>query len=280
MMIDGEDDEVEIELDDGDIEHAAKPEGEEGAAGENDDELVVEIEGIDDAPAEETPVIRSLRQRERELARRVKELESQQQTAVETEVGPEPDLWEDCDGDPETYKTKLMAWNQRKVDAETRQFKQQQAEQVARERFDTSVQTMRANAVKMGVPGYQEAEEAVGAALPQVIGNAIPIYFGERAPVLVKALHSHPQLLAKIVETSKTDIVQALFDLHDLSKGVKMVPKRKTGAQAEEILRGSAPLSGGGSDKQLDKLEKEAERNGGDRSAVIAYKASLRKKAA
>lgn len=286
-MIDGEDDEIEVEIpagDDDEQEVAAKPEGEDGEAaetGENDDgedELVVEIEGLDEPPVEETPLAKKLRHEIRDRDRRIMELERGQQVAVETEVGPEPDLWEDCDGDPETYKTKLMDWNTRKVAAETRKFEAQQAEQRARERFDVSLATMRSNAAKLGVPGYQEAEEAVGAALPTAIGNAIPVYFGDRAAPLVKALHAHPQLLEKITETAKTDIVQALFDLWDLSKGVKMVPKRKTGAKAEEIVRGSASLSVVPADKKLAELEKAVDAGKpGAQEALMSFLRGKRK---
>lgn len=286
-MSDGEEDDqvVEVETGDEDEDQAAvtKPEGEEdeAAAPENDDdEMVVEIEGITDPPVEETPVIRTLRERERALARRVKELEGQQQATVEAEVGPEPDLWSDeIEGDAEKYKAALMDWNTRKAAADSRRIEAQQAEQNARQRFDTSLQAMRTNAAKLGVSGYAEAEEAVGAALPPAIGNAIPVYFGERAPALVKALHAHPAILEKITTTAKTDLVQALFDLWDLSKGVKMVPKRKTGAQAEEIVRGSAPLSAGVGDKKLEEMEKKAARTG-DRSEIVKYKQTLRAKAA
>jgi hypothetical protein len=284
-MTDDEDDDdkqVEVELDDDDTEQdAEKPEqegedGEETTGDNDDDEMVVEVEGLEEPAVEETPVIRSLRHRERELARRVKELEAQQKTAAVEELGPKPDLWEDCDGDTDVYDAAKSAWDARKTAIDNRRAEAQAAEQRTRERFDTSLAVMRANAAKLGVPGYQEAEEAVGSALPPVLGNAIPMYFGERAPALVKALHAHPALLEKITTAAKADPVQALFDLWDLSKGVKMVAKRKSGAKAEEILRGSAPLSTVPDDKQKARLEKAVD--DGKPGAQEAYMAFLKAK--
>jgi hypothetical protein len=281
-MTDDEDDDdkqVEVELDDEPDEPEPAPEGEDGedTPGDNDDdEMVVEVEGLEEPPVEETPVIRSLRHRERELARRVKELESQQKTAAVEELGPKPDLWEDCDGDTDVYDARKSEWDARRQAIDNRRAEAQAAEQRTRERFDTSLAVMRANAAKLGVPGYQEAEEAVGSALPPVIGNAIPMYFGERAPALVKALHAHPALLEKITTAAKADPVQALFDLWDLSKGVKMVAKRKSGAKAEEILRGSAPLSTVPDDKQRARLEKAVD--DGKPGADVALMAFLKAK--
>jgi hypothetical protein len=288
-MTDDEDDDdkqVEVELDDDDTEQdAEKPEqegedGEETTGDNDDDEMVVEVEGLEEPAVEETPVIRSLRHRERELARRVKELEAQQKTAAVEELGPKPDLWEDCDGDTDVYDAAKSAWDARKTAIDNRRAEAQAAEQRTRERFDTSLAVMRANAAKLGVPGYQEAEEAVGAALPPVLGNAIPMYFGERAPALVKALHAHPALLEKITTAAKADPVQALFDLWDLSKGVKMVAKRKSGAKAEEILRGSAPLSTVPDDKQRARLEKAVDDGKpGAQDALMAFLKAKRAKA-
>jgi hypothetical protein len=287
-MTDDEDDDdkqVEVELDDDIEQDAEKPEqeGEDGDAtpsDNDDDEMVVEVEGLEEPPVEETPVIRSLRHRERELARRVKELESQQKTAAVEELGPKPDLWEDCDGDTDVYDARKSEWDARRQAIDNRRAEAQAAVQRERERFDSSVATMRANAAKLGVPGYQEAEEAVGAALPPVLGNAIPMYFGERAPALVKALHAHPALLEKITTAAKADPVQALFDLWDLSKGVKMVAKRKSGAKAEEILRGSAPLSTVPEDKHRARLERDVD-NGkpGAQEALMAFLKAKRAKA-
>lgn len=278
-MIDGEGDEKDlIEVAVGDDEpHVDKPEGDEAETGETGDELIIEIEGVDGVPVDETPLAKKLRHEIRDRDRRIKELEARQAPAA-VEIGKKPDLWEDSDGDQEAHDAKIIAWNKRVEEAEAKKGEQQQQQQRARERFDSSVQAMRTAAVKQGVPRYQEAEEAVGAALPEILGNQIPIYFGEQAPALVVALYQHPALLEKIATTAKTDLIQAMYDLRDLSKGVKMVPKRKSNVQPDEKFGGSAPLSVQSDDKKEAALLKKAEQSG-NMDEYRAYMSAKRQKA-
>jgi hypothetical protein len=54
-------------------------------------------------------------------------------------------------------------------------------------------------------------------------------------------------------------------------EGAVKVTKGRKAPEPDRPLSGSAKMPGG-ADKELEKLEKEAARNGGDRSKIIAYK--------
>jgi hypothetical protein len=283
-MLDGEDDELQPELE-GEEGEEQRQDGEE-QLGEVNDDLEIEIEGFDPDAADEvdqdksddTPAIRAIRQRNRNLAREKFELQRENERLAsggantqQIDVGEKPTL-EGCDWDEDRFEAELTAWQKRRDDAENQKVQQQQREQEHRQRFDQSLQTMRANAARIAKPEvYQEAERVVGGALPQVLGNAIPIYFKDRAPALVLALHRRPDLLARVAETAKTDMVQAMFDLWDMSKGVKMVKPAKKTFEAEDSTRGSAPMRPVSADKKQEELEKDA-RKTGDWSKVAAYK--------
>lgn len=298
-MIDGEEDEVEIELDGDEPEaEGEKPEGEggdEAAAGENDDEpeLIAEVEGDDDDEAGEpegeksleNKLRRLLRDREREKITLQRENEALKATAAPkpVEVGPRPDLYEDSDGDQDEHDAKIIAWNKRKEAAEQQERDQVTAKQAAQQRVSDAVQTMRTNATKFGLKNYDDAELAVQQALPPSLAEAIPLLLGDQAPALVQVLHNNPQLIEKINKAVRDDpalgLAAGLVELTRLSMRIKMpVPKRKTGAKAEEIVRGSASLSVVPADKKLAELEKAVDAGKpGAQEALMSFLRGKRK---
>lgn len=273
-MLDGEDEDLILDtpVDEDEVEDAApaKP------AEDDDDDIVFEVEGDDSEPEVETPAIRQIREQLRKEQKRNAELE-RRLVPQTVEVGPKPDLYEDCEGDPDKFEAALTSWQERKrkQDDQTRQQTESQAAMTRR--FEASQAAMRAEAARFNRADFQEAEQSFSEAFPQL--NAIvPLYFKERAPLLMLTLKDRPALMEKMKAAAEADPLAAAFELWDLSKGIKVNRKKPPEPEASSIQRGSASLATS-TDKTLEKLEKEAERTN-DRSKVVAYKRTLRNKAA
>lgn len=237
-----------------------------------DEEYSIEIDGEE---AEEEPtLVKTLRQeirdRDRELA------EHRKASAPKIEVGEKPTL-ESCDYDEEKFETQLDDWKERK-----RAFDNQEAEvgkqvEVRNQEFQRRATTYRAKLEALPLPAEQKqaAEKTVIDALPELLQSAIVSYADDPAKVVI-ALAKHPQKLQQLAQ--EQDPILFIKGIWNLERNLKVVTKKKPpAADAENIVRGSAPLSHT-ADKELDRLEKEAERTK-DRTKVQKYLREKRKAA-
>ena len=243
-----------------------QPEQEE----DDDGEVAIEVEG-DDEPDEEPHLAKKLRAEVRERNKRIKELEARL-APKPVDIGKKPDLWEDCEGDPDKFEADLLAWTERKRQAEQAERSQTEQQTTQQQAFEKKNIAYRANAAKMGMRDIEKYEQSVIDSLGADYLGAIVRYADDPAKV-VAGLGRNSHILDKIADES--DPVIRLKLMFQLEK--QMVIKRKGAAapEAGTILKGTANVSGG--DKALEKLEKDAERTG-DRSKLIAYKANKGKK--
>lgn len=280
MNIDGENEDLDLDTETGEEQEieaqsdqeeqqeaqaAAEPEG-------DDDDLLIEIEG--EEPEDETPLVKQLRQKYRESQRELQ----QYKAAVKpkpVDLGPKPTL-ESCDWDEARFEERLDAWKAAKADAERAGTDQEQEQRARQEAFQVAHAKYRAQAMTLGVKDFEQAEQAVVAALPAPVQEAIVKYFDSPAR-LVAALGKNPGVLSRI--SAESDPIRQLFALRDLEKKVQIKRKSPPAPEAPTIPKGSAPLSRGSADKKLAALEKKA-RETGDRTEVVRYKKSLNKKAA
>lgn len=256
-------------------------------APEDDEETVIEIEGDEEAAAEpESAPIRQLRDKLKEKDRELAEL---RKTAAPKpiEVGPKPE-WGDgeaWDWDGDKFAQAQRDWDKQNEAAQRQQADQQQIrEKQAQEwqgvhaRYSERKAAFQAQA-KVAPDAYKASEDAVVSALGNdergtVVQGMMLKYLDDPAMV-THVLGTRPQKLAAIA--AEPDPLKQFLAIYDLSKGIKVVTKRKSPPPPEERLSGSAPLSRGAGDKELERLEKEAARTG-DRSKVIAYRASKKAK--
>lgn len=244
------------------IEDEAQP------AEDGEEETVIELD--DDLEAEpETATIRRMREAIREKDRKIAEL-SKVSAPAQIEAGPKPTL-ESCEWDEDKFERELDAWKGREAASEQQKTQAQQAQQAAAQEFQRKHAEYLARAAALPVQGYKEAEDAVVAALPMPMQEALVRYFPD-AEKIVLALGKHPAQLEKIAAI--TDPVAQLLALKDFGGKVKMTVKRRA-PEPETIPSGGAPIVGTSVEKQLEKLEKDAERTG-DRSKLIAFKAQQR----
>lgn len=231
-----------------------------------EDELAIEIEG-DDVAEEETPLQKKLRSEIRERDKRIKELE-RNNAPKPVEIGKKPDLWDDCEGDPDRYEAELLAYHDRKRQAEQAERSQSEQQTTQQQAFEKQRFAYREKAQKMGVRDIDGAEQGIIDALGAPYLGAI-IQYADNPAKVVAALAAHPRLLAQIAD--EPDDLRRLKLMFQMESKVTIKRKGAPAPEAATILRGTATVSGG--DKQLEKLEKDAERTG-DRSALIKYKAS------
>ncbi len=238
------------------------------ASDDDDIEYVIGEVAESSGRGENSDLVKHLRQVTKEQARKLAELERQLPKAPPTEVGPEPqfdDYWDD----PDKFKTDLLAWNERKRQAADEGKQQQQAQQRAEEEGKAVVQAYEGQKAALARPDYEDAEVAVFGKLGAE-KVALLLQGSDNAAQVIHALHRFPDRLKALSEIANP--AKFAFAAAKLEGQLKVMPKRKA-PPPEEIARGNAAPGGG--DRELARLEKEADKTG-DRSALVAYRRKLR----
>lgn len=240
----------------------AEPEAEEAA---EDEEEIVTFEG-EAAPASgepDTGLVKHLREQIRERDKRLAEL-AKAAPPQTIEVGEKPTLAA-CEYDEEAYEAELDAWKGRKAAAEQQVEEAKRTQQQAAEAWSQELQGHHAKKAALKFRDVEEAEETALAGLSEV-QQAVIVKAASNSAMVIYALGKHP---AKLAEISKiTDPIKLAVAVSKL-EGKMNVTKRGGPPEPERIARGSAPVAG--ADKQLERLEKEADRTG-DRTKLIAYR--------
>lgn len=268
--------------DDATTDPNADPEEETGDAedGEGDtaDEVVVQIgdeppPGSDEEEEQDVtakPWVRELRAKQRDLVRENRELRAERdKRAPEPEKAPEigdkPTL-EASDFDADKFERDLLAWNQRKADAEGARQKREKDAKDADDAWKARLADHEKAAKALKVRDYADVEEEVRSAL-SIVQQGIVIKGAGNSALLVYAMGKNPAKLKELAAI--TDPVTFAFAVAKLETQVKVTPRSKQTPPPEGRVRGSAPGSGA-VDNTRARLEKEADRTG-DRTKVAAY---------
>jgi len=276
-MADLEDDTLELtedqeapEAEDQDQQEQPETEGEEAP----EDEEIVSFEG-EAAPASgeaETGLVKHLRAQLREKAKEVETLRKSAPQVAPIEVGEKPTL-AGCDYDEEAYETQLDQWKARKSQADEQARTAQATQKQAADAWAEELQGHHQKKAALKFKDVQEAEDVALAALSE-LQQAVIVKAANDSAMVIYALGKHP---AKLAELSKiTDPLKLAAHVARL-EGKLTVTKRGGPPEPERIARGGAPIAGA-KDKELERLEKEADRTG-DSSKLIAYRAKLKARA-
>lgn len=264
-------DEIADEAEDQEQDEQASTDGEK--APEDEDETVV-IEG-EDAPSSgeaDTGLVKHLREQIRERDRRLAELAKSAPQPQKIEVGEKPTL-AGCDYDEEAYEAQLDQWKGRKAAAEQQAEEAQKTQKQIADAWAEELQGHHQKKAALKFKDVQEAEDVALAALNDV-QQAVIVKAAENSAMVIYALGKHP---AKLAELSKiTDPIKLAVAVSKL-EGKMTVTKRGGPPEPERIARGGTPAAGG-KDKELERLEKEADRTGNS-SKLIAYRAKLKAQA-
>ena len=229
-------------------------------------------ETLDDEPVEETPLIKQLREKAKQDAREKAELRRRLETP-RVERTKEPDLWDDCEGDPDRFKAALLAWkdNETKADAADRVAN---AGDGIRERqvkeWQNDLQTYKAKATKLGKADFAEAETTVISTLSDAQQSTIVMAAKDPAR-FIYALGKSPLKLAQLAEI--TNPIKLAAEVARI-EGARMMA-RKEPANIDEPLKGGARLSSVPKDETESKLLAAAEK---DPSKFQAYRDHMKAK--
>lgn len=248
--------------------------------GEGDDsapggEAIDEIEypdTLDDEPVEETPLIKQLREKAKQDAREKAELRRRLETP-RVQRTKKPDLWDDCEGDPDRFETELLAWkdNEAKADVADRavnagdDVRQRQVQE-----WQNDLQAYKAKAAKLGKADYAEAEAAVIADLSDAQQSTI-IMAAKDPARLIYALGKSPIRRAQLAEI--TNPIKLAAEVARIEGARTMA--RKEPANIDAPLKGGARLSSAPKDETESKLLAAAEK---DPSKFQAYRDHMKAK--
>lgn len=259
-------------------------EGEQGAAADEhgDEELVVTI-GDEQPAAQRTPApqwARDLRKKERESARRIRDLEAQLQQAGVTPaakggtLGPRPTM-EAHNFDTAEYDKAVDAWHERKKEIERAEREAEASKTEDQKQWDQRLGSHKERAGKLKVSNYQDAEETVFAALDQTQQGCL-IQVSDRSELIVVALDRNPAKLQSLAAIK--DPARFIYEIAKLETQLKTTTRRPATAPETRVTRGTAgkptTVQAG-----LEKLRAEAAKTG-DYSKVHAYKREARSKQA
>lgn len=243
---------------------------------EVDGEEAAEYPDFDGEAAEEgeTDLVKHLRAQVRERDKRLAAVTRNQQAAEEPiVVGPRPKL-EDFDYDAEAYDKAMDAWlekgeEKRKQDSRIEQAKQREAQS-----WQHIQQNYQAKKAALPYVDKDEAERVVFDALPPQHQALIAANAADPA-LYVYAMYRNPDRLNKLAGFDFSDpqqIIRMAWQAGAMEATLKTNKRPKPPAPQIAVRGGVARQ---GSDKELERLEKEADRTG-DRTALINYRRSLK----
>jgi hypothetical protein len=216
----------------------------------------------------ENSTVRQMRQALREKDKRIKELE-QSSAPKPIDVGEKPTL-AGCDFDEERYEAELDAFKERKAAADRQTQTQAEQNRAANEAWQQDLSEFEQ---KKGALQFDDRDDVIDTATGSLdmVQQAVVVKAAANPALFLYALGKSE---AKRAELSKIQDPIKLAAAVARMEGAVKVTKGRKAPEPDRPLSGSAKMPGG-ADKELEKLEKEAARNGGDRSKIIAYKARL-----
>jgi hypothetical protein len=260
----------ELEPDESDEQQGDEAENPE--VNDEDEQTVVAFEGEEPEAVEpENSTVRQMRQALREKDKRIKELE-QSSAPKPIDVGEKPTL-AGCDFDEERYEAELDAFKERKAAADRQTQTQAEQNRAANEAWQQDLSEFEQ---KKGALQFDDRDDVIDTATGSLdmVQQAVVVKAAANPALFLYALGKSE---AKRAELSKIQDPIKLAAAVARMEGAVKVTKGRKAPEPDRPLSGSAKMPGG-ADKELEKLEKEAARNGGDRSKIIAYKARLAEK--
>jgi len=223
-------------------------------------------------PAQEAHWVRNLRKQNRELQKRLKEIEAKVPPAAPLEPLKKPKL-EDVDYDSEKYENALEAWYRRRDEIEKVAAARRAEEESQHAAWTAKLQNYQASKTTLRVPDYEDAEAVVQNSL-SVTQQGVLLAGAENPALIVYALGRNPAKAAELAAI--TDPVKFAFALARLESALKV--NRKSPPPPMKTVNGTGP-SGGTIDSTLERLRAEAERTN-DFTKIAAYRRQLRSKSA
>lgn len=250
--------------------------------GSEDEDLAIPTFGdVGDEEEGDTDLVRHLRAQLRERDKKLKEAGQGKKPEPEIVVGPEPDIEdEEFNWDKDKWKAAWSAWNERKQKAEAKANEGKESLQRAQQELAQVVTAYNEKKAALPYPDKDDMEATVLAALTPA-QQEIAIRVAGDSAKLFYALGRNPAKLAALATMAVTDMATVAKFGAAIAKldGELKMSKRRPTAEPDRPVRGSGQISTPTADKELARLEKEADLTN-DRTKVIAYKRELKQKQA
>jgi hypothetical protein len=222
-------------------------------------------------PEAETPTIKHMRGELNKAHKRIKELEQSTVSAPQPiEVGPEPTL-EDYDYDGDKFREAVREYDKRVAAAEKQKRSVTDAQEAEKKAWDAKLARIEEEKAALAKPDVDDAFATVREALStQQQAYLVEATEGSTAK-LIYALAQHPTKLGALA--GETNPVRFIKEVAKLEGQLKMV-KRRAPIDPDTPVRGSgAPsVAVNAAQKQLDKMEAEWAKRGGDRTHIQKFK--------
>lgn len=269
---DNEDDDTLELTDEDELKPGPDDESDEGVdeLGEDDEEGPASVGFADEDTdaADDNSAIRRLRQQVKE--ERQGRLAAERKNAPATiEIGEKPTM-ESCGWDADTFEEELDGWKSRKAAADQHQSKQDEENRQINEAWQQDLASFE---TKKGGLEFEDKDDAIETAKLSfdLVQQAVIVKAATDAPLFLYALSKSD---AKRDELAKIhDPIKMAAAVARMEGAVKVTKGRKAPAP-DKAQSGSASMPGG-TDKQLEKLEAEADKTG-VRTKVIAYNRKLK----
>lgn len=271
--------EIETEETSEEIEDVSTEETGEEASPDTEEEVIISI-GDEDSPPhdekEDSSTIKGMRKQIQESNSKLRESEEKLKkytgTAETVELGPKPTL-ESSNHDAAVFERDLEAYHKRKRAVDDRKLKQDEQVKASEEKWQATLQNHNQKKKELKVKDIEEVEATVEASLDETQLGIIK-HAAENSARVVVALGTHPEKLKELADIK--DPVKFSFAVAKMETQLKTTTRRPA-TSPETTVSGTAQLSSGGTDKHLEKLEKESEKSG-DRTKVNIYKRNLKNK--
>lgn len=241
------------------------------APAEEEGPLVVQIGDEEpEAEPEQAPEwVRNLRKENRELQKRLKDIEAAKQQQDAPALPSRPRL-EDFDYDTDQFEAALETWYDAKRDHDAKAAEQQRAAQQSQAAWEAKVVSYTEAKAKAPFADFDEAEAFVQDTF-DTTQQGLLIKVAKDAPTLVYALGKNPKKAAELAAIK--DYAEFVAEAVRVEMNVKTSRKPSTTPErAVTIPTGTGVTT---ADNTLDRLRAEAEKTG-DYSKVAAYRRSKR----
>jgi hypothetical protein len=230
------------------------------AGAEAIDEIEYPDKFDDEMAGDETPLMKHLREKAKQDAREKAELRRENE-ALRNKAAPaskpEPDLWDDCEGDPDKFKAALLEWQENERQVAESAKKVDTGREAAIREWQGDLQSYQDKKAKLARPDFADAESQIIATMTDAQQSTI-IMAAKDPARFIYALGRSPNRLAQLAEI--TNPIKLAAEVARI-EGARIMP-RKEPANVDTPLKGGARLSNVPKDEKEDALIKEAQRTG------------------
>ena len=238
---------------------------------EPEGEIVIQIgdEEPEPEPEQAPEWVRNLRRENRELQKRLKEIEAAKVQDESPTLPAKPKL-DDFDYDTEAFEAALESWYETKRTVEAKEAEARQAAEQAQQSWQAKVASYQEAKAKVPFTDFDDAEAFVQDTF-DTTQQGLLIKVAKDAPTLVYALGKNPKAAANLAQIK--DYAEFVAEAVRLEMNVKTT--RKPATSPEKTVNVPTGLGVTAADNTLERLREEAAKTG-DYSKVMAYKRSMR----